>query len=151
MPLPAPYHAAVLDHHRHPRNFGLLPGHTHAADGANPLCGDRLRVELRCRDGRIAALRFSGEACAIATASASMMSELVLGADAAGVAALQARLDALLSGACTHDAALGAANALGELRHFASRRSCAALPWAALQAALAGVESASTERLDSER
>ena len=143
--LPAPYHDVVVDHHRHPRNFGALPGCTHAADGANPLCGDRLRVELRLHGGLIAALRFSGDACAIATASASIMSELVIGADAAGVAHLRSRLDAVLSGACEHDAVLGPANALAGLRDYASRRPCALLPWAAVQAALSGAAAATTE------
>ena len=65
----SPYQALVLEHHRHPRNFGTLAGFSHAADGANALCGDRLRIELDCRAGRIAALRFHGESCAIAMAS----------------------------------------------------------------------------------
>jgi len=46
------------------------------------LCGDSLRIEVACADGRIVAMRFSGEACAITTATASMLSELVHGFDA---------------------------------------------------------------------
>ena len=140
-----PYHALVLEHNRRPRNFGPLAAFTHAADGANVLCGDRLRVELAYRDGRIAALGFSGESCAIATASASMMTELAAGCDAAAIEALARRFRALVEGHCEHDPALGAANAFAELRRYASRRKCALLPWAALQAALAGAATATTE------
>jgi nitrogen fixation NifU-like protein len=141
----SPYLDIVLAHRRAPRNFGTLPAHTHAADGDNALCGDRLRVEIECRDGRIAALRFSGESCAIATASASIMSELVADADAATIADLESRLRALVAGAVLHDAALGEANAFAGLRSYASRRKCALLPWAALRAALAGTPTATTE------
>jgi nitrogen fixation NifU-like protein len=136
----SPYQALVLEHHRHPRNFGTLAGFSHAADGANALCGDRLRIELDCRAGRIAALRFHGESCAIATASASMMSELVIGADAATIAALEARLGALIAGEVDTAPELGAAAALAVLRHHLIRRKCALLPWATLRAALAGAE-----------
>jgi nitrogen fixation NifU-like protein len=139
------YHQIVLDHQRNPRNFGVLPAFTHAADGANVLCGDYLRVELDCRNGHIVALRFSGESCAIATASASMMSELVAGKDAAAIAGLEAQLRALINGEVERDDALGAINALGALRNYPSRRKCALLPWAALRAALSGSKDATTE------
>jgi len=143
--MPAPYHAIVLEHQRQPRNFGALPGFTHAANGDNALCGDHLRMELECRDGRIVALRFSGDSCAIATASASMLSEIVAGCDAASIAGLKTRLHALVNGEIESDAALGALNALGQLRHYPSRRKCALLPWATLSAALAGTADATTE------
>lgn len=144
MQVPSPYHEIVLEHQRHPRNFGALPAFTHAADGVNALCGDRLRVEIEYR-GAIVAVRFRGESCAIAIASASIMSELVADSDVAAVAALENRFGALISGAGGHDALLGAANAFVELRHYASRRKCALLPWATLRAALAGAASATTE------
>jgi nitrogen fixation NifU-like protein len=73
------YGAIVLDHYRDPRHRGKLASCTHAADGANPLCGDRLRIELHCEGDRIIELRHVGEACAIATASASMLGDLVVG------------------------------------------------------------------------
>ena len=70
------YTQCVLDHQRAPRNFGRLDAPTHAADGRNPLCGDSMRMELRCSDGRVVALRFDGAACAVATATASMLGVL---------------------------------------------------------------------------
>ncbi|HEX5123553.1 MAG TPA: SUF system NifU family Fe-S cluster assembly protein [Rhodanobacteraceae bacterium] len=139
------YKDVVLDHYRNPRNRGALDGCTHAADGVNPLCGDSLRVELVCADDRIATMRFSGEACAITTATASMLSEIVAGFDVADVVALNAPFDRLLRGEVEGDDTLGALNALGELRSHPLRRKCAELPWATLRAALEGTSRISTE------
>ena len=139
------YKDVVLDHYRNPRNRGALDGCTHAADGVNPLCGDSLRVELVCADQRIAAMRFSGEACAITTATASMLTELVAGFDASEVAALNAPFDRLLRGEVDTEEALGPLNALAELRRHPLRRKCAELPWATLRAALEGTTRVSTE------
>ena len=139
------YKDVVLDHYRNPRNRGALDGCTHAADGVNPLCGDSLRVELVCADDRIATMRFSGEACAITTATASMLTELVAGFDASEVAALNAPFDRLLRGEVDTEEALGPLNALAELRRHPLRRKCAELPWATLRAALEGTTRVSTE------
>ena len=141
------YRQTVLDHHRAPRGFGALDGHTHAADGANPLCGDTLRCEARVAGGRIEALRFQGEACAIATAAASMLGELAVGRDAGGIAALRGRFEDYLRGPDDdgEDPALGDLNALGELRRYPARHKCALLPFATVQAALAGAAAATTE------
>lgn len=142
------YRENVLAHNREPRNHGALDGHTHAADGANPLCGDALRMEIAVADGHIAALRFSGESCAITIATASMLSERVAGLDAAAVAALRAEFNALLRGeACDRDA-LGELAAFGELVRYPARRQCAQLPWATLTAALNGAARATTEKDD---
>ena len=140
------YQQVVLDHYRNPRNHGALPGCTHAADGVNPLCGDSLRIEVACADGRIRAMRFSGEACAITTATASMLSELVHGFDAAQVVALNLPFERVVSGELAADEALGPLNALGELRRYPARRKCAELPWATLRAALLGTPRVTTER-----
>ena len=145
MSAPALYPQIVLDHYRAPRNRGALAACTHAADGVNPLCGDALRIELCCVDGRIAALRFSGEACAIATATASMLSELAQQCDAAELAALAARFTQLIESG-NDDAALGPLNALRALQRHPARRECALLPWATLRAALAGSAHTTTEQ-----
>ena len=69
------YTQTVLDHYRSPRNFGELAGYTHAAEGHNRLCGDSLHIQVHASGGRIGAIRFRSDACAIATATASMLSE----------------------------------------------------------------------------
>jgi nitrogen fixation NifU-like protein len=129
------YQRVVLEHNRAPRRFGRLERRTHAADRANPRCGDRLHCELDVRDGRIADLRFEGEACAVAVATASMLGELACGASGAEVAALAERLEALWHGAA-EDPVLGDLNALAALARFPERRHCAELPFAAIAAAL---------------
>ena len=140
------YRENVLAHNRAPRNHGALDGHTHAADGANPLCGDALRMELVVDAGRIAALRFSGESCAIAIATASMLTERVAGLDAPAIAALRDEFEALLRGDPCDVDALGELAAFGELVRYPARRRCAQLPWATLAAALRGDVRATTEK-----
>jgi NifU-like protein involved in Fe-S cluster formation len=74
------YSDALLDHFQHPRNAGELTTANVVAEGENPVCGDRLRVELQIQDGRIAAMRWRTEGCAPAIAAASAASELLQGA-----------------------------------------------------------------------
>jgi nitrogen fixation NifU-like protein len=139
------YTQIVLDHSRAPRNFGALAGHTHAADGVNPLCGDVLRVELRSDDGQVAELRFRGDACAVATAAASMLSDVAHGKTAAQIADLEARFVKLVEGSIERDDRLADLNAMAPLVQHPARRKCALLAFATLRAALAGVVSATTE------
>lgn len=138
------YQQVVLEHYRHPRNRGPLAACTHASDGANPLCGDRLHIELVVDEERIGALRFTGEACAIATATMSMLGELVQGLSREAIAVMADRFAQLIESG-NEDGALGALNALRELQRYPGRRKCALLPWATLRAALAGEANTSTE------
>jgi nitrogen fixation NifU-like protein len=73
------FRAVVLEHFRHPRNRGPLDGATASHEGANPLCGDRIRIQIRVNDGAIADARFTADACAICIASASLLTEHVRG------------------------------------------------------------------------
>lgn len=82
------FRAAVLDHFRHPRNRGSLDAPTTQAEGANPLCGDRVRVQLRVEHGTVADARFTADACAVCVASASVLTEHVRGMSIDGAAAV---------------------------------------------------------------
>ena len=74
------YRTVILDHAKHPRHFGSLDSPTHVAEGINPLCGDRLRLELSVDDARIIRdAAFDGSGCAISMASASLLTETVIG------------------------------------------------------------------------
>jgi nitrogen fixation NifU-like protein len=75
------YSEVLLDHFRNPRNYGSLPSPDVAHEEFNPLCGDRIRIELEINDNRIIAARFVGDGCAICIAAASLLTELVLGAN----------------------------------------------------------------------
>ena len=84
------YRDYILDHYKHPHNFGELDerdleGHEH-----NPLCGDELGVHIRVQDGRISDLRFHGHGCAISQAAASIASEELKGMPLAEVSELDA-------------------------------------------------------------
>ena len=120
------YGGVILERFRHPRHFGELPGADLSHEDVNPLCGDRVRVELRLGPEReIEAIRFQGDACAIATASADLLAEMVEGRSPSEALGLER--DALV-------AALGA-----PIR--ASRLPCVSLPLAVLRGALgAGAE-----------
>ena len=74
------YKEYILDHYRNPRNFGHLDAPTTTAEDLNPLCGDKIRFELRVdENGVVDDVRFSGKGCAISQASASMLSESLRG------------------------------------------------------------------------
>ena len=132
------YRDVIVDHNRSPRNRGELPAATHRADGDNPLCGDRLHLDVEIAGVVIRDLRFDGSGCAISTASASLMGEAVKGRTRAEVAALFAEVHRMLTGD-GHDAArLGKLAALAGVREFPARVKCASLCWHTLNAALAG-------------
>lgn len=73
------YRAVVLEHFRRPRNRSALPDANREAEGANLLCGDRIRIQLRVEGERIDEARFSADACALCIASASLLTEAVRG------------------------------------------------------------------------
>ena len=121
-----PYGATIMEHFRRPRNQGALSDADVAREGANPLCGDRVRIELAVRNGRVADARFTANACAISVAAASLLTERVRGMATAEASAL--RDDDVL-------VALG-----GDVP--AARRACAVLPLATMRAALAALAGA---------
>lgn len=83
------YRDYILDHYRQPRNFGTLEMPDATAEDLNPLCGDRIRMDLQLdENGKISDIRFSGKGCAISQASASMLTEGVKGKTLAEVATL---------------------------------------------------------------
>jgi nitrogen fixation NifU-like protein len=126
---PAPYGATIMEHFRHPRHHGRLAAPDVAREGANPLCGDRVRIELSMRAGSVADAGFTANACAISVAASSLLMERVRGMPAAAASAISD--DELVA-------------ALGE-DIPAARRACAVLPLTTLRAALAMVESAPGE------
>ena len=74
------YREQILDHYRNPRNQGTLDPNDASHEETNPLCGDRIRIDLRIADDHISEIRFSGRGCAISQAAASMLTEMVEGA-----------------------------------------------------------------------
>jgi len=74
------YKEYILDHYRNPRNFGTLENATVSAEDLNPLCGDRVRIDIAVDDkGRVERVRFNGKGCAISQEATSMLTETVKG------------------------------------------------------------------------
>jgi len=73
------FRETILEHYRHPRCRGTLDSPDVSYEDANPLCGDKIRMDFHLRDGRIAAVRFSGTGCSISQAAASMLCEHIEG------------------------------------------------------------------------
>jgi nitrogen fixation NifU-like protein len=73
------YRDYILEHYRRPHNFGVLDAPSASYEGANPLCGDRIRLQIRVADGAIAEVGFTGRGCAISQASASLLTDEIKG------------------------------------------------------------------------
>lgn len=85
------YREEILEHYRHPHNFGTLDAPDAMHEGHNPLCGDRITLMLGISDdGRVADVAFSGRGCAISQASASMLTDDIRGRSIEEIAALTA-------------------------------------------------------------
>lgn len=140
MPLSRLYQAQLLEHNREPLNRFVLPDATHSARGTDALCGDDLTIWLRIEGNTIIAASWSGEACAVTTASASMLTDWLPGRARQNVEAAAARFDALLADPEAPDEPeLGDLNVLRAVSGFPSRRRNARLPW---RTALQALESA---------
>jgi nitrogen fixation NifU-like protein len=131
----------ILAHHRRPHHRGVLDAPDGVGTRDNPLCGETLTVSVAVDGDRVREVRFDGESCSIGRASASMMTDLVVGLTRDEVAALTARVRALVSGdpAPAADPSLGDLRVLAEVRRTPARAACALLAWNALADALGRV------------
>jgi nitrogen fixation NifU-like protein len=133
------YQEVILDHYKRPRNARRLEHPTCHADGHNPLCGDRLTLDVRLDGDRVTEIGFTGNGCAISTASASLMTESVTGKSRAEIAVLHERFHALLTSppdAEVPTGGLGKLAVFAGVREFPARVKCASLAWHTLIAAL---------------
>jgi nitrogen fixation NifU-like protein len=74
------YREMIIDHYKNPRMRGTLDPHDFTYEDDNPLCGDRIRIDVRMGgEGRISEAAFIGEGCAISLASADMLTESIVG------------------------------------------------------------------------
>lgn len=135
--LDALYHQVILEHNSKPRNRGALPAYTHKQEGANLSCGDEVTIYLKVADNVIEAVTFEGEGCAISQASASLLTLAVKGKSVDDAKTLSDEFKALLRGE-NDGASLGELGAFSGVSRLPVRVKCAALPWAALDQALAG-------------
>ena len=73
------YKEIILDYYKNPRNRGTIDKPDAVSKDSNPLCGDVVEMQLKFSDGKVSAIKFNGDGCAISQASASMLTEMVLG------------------------------------------------------------------------
>ncbi len=134
------YRELILDHARKPRHFGKLDSATHCAEGINPLCGDKLKLYLLLDDaGRIRDAKFEGSGCAISVASASLLTDSVIGLHENDALEKFEHVTNRLTGSAGDSSAkidLGKLRALEGVREFPMRVKCATLAWHALHTAI---------------
>lgn len=143
------YQQVILDHNRKPRNFRNLASPTQAAEGYNPLCGDRISVQVEVVGDVIHDIAFQGSGCAISKAAASMMTDGLRGKTVAEAEEAFEQFHSMLTEPRASEearAGLGKLAVFSGVREFPVRIKCATLPWHTLHAALAGrTEPVSTE------
>ena len=131
------YREMIIDHNRHPRNFGKPDTFTHKLEGFNPLCGDKLVLYIDMPANIIQGVGFDGEGCAISVASASLMTDMIKGENMDTAQRMFEKFHTLVStDEKLEDENLGKLEALAGVRDFPSRVKCATLCWHTLNALL---------------
>ncbi len=133
------YQEMILDHGKSPRNLRAIENATASAKGNNPLCGDRVTVYLTLRDNTIEDISFEGAGCAICTASASMMTQVLKGKTEAQAESLFGKFHHLVTDGEVDDDGglpLGKLEVFQGVREYPIRVKCASLPWHTFRAAM---------------
>ena len=137
------YQDLIVDHSKHPRNFGKIDPADHQATGYNPLCGDKVTVYLKIENGVVSDVRFEGVGCAISTASASLMTERLKGKTEAEAQKLFESFHSLVTEGKLDPALmeqLGKLKVFSGVKDYPLRVKCATLSWHTFRAALRGEE-----------
>lgn len=130
------YRETLMRHYKHPHHYGELEGATLEVQGDNPSCGDRVRLMLRLEGDRVAEVRFVGQGCAISTASASRMTDVLQGKTVSEALRLARQFKAVVVDGTPPAAELGELGALAGVHKLPARVKCATLVWNALEEAL---------------
>lgn len=132
------YRQVILDHSHHPRHKGLLQQTDHSTiELNNPTCGDVIFLQLLLDEkGIIKEVRFDGHGCSISTASASMMSEVMIGKSLSQAQQLATDFSDLVQGKEVNEDELQDAALLSGVAKFPARIKCATLAWKALERAI---------------
>ena len=133
------YQELIVDHSKQRRNFGPMPESNYHADGFNPLCGDKIRLYLKIEDNVITETGFEGSGCAISTASASIMTEMLKGQTITQAEALFERFHSMVTGSMGPDGGMddfGKLAVFSGIKEYPARVKCATLAWHTLRNAL---------------
>jgi nitrogen fixation NifU-like protein len=131
------YQEVIIDHNRNPRNHHVMEDATAQSNGFNPLCGDKLTVYLKLDHNVIQDISFKGQGCAISQASASLMTEALLGKSLEEAEAFFQKIHHLLTEEGDDaPASIGKLAVLLGVKAYPARVKCATLAWHTLHAAL---------------
>ena len=134
------YQEMILEHSRSPRNRRVIAAgdaaEVHHADGHNPLCGDEVTVYVAIDGETVADVSFEGSGCAISTASASILTEMLKGKSRAEAEAIFEKFHDLVTGKTDDAGDLGKLMVFGGVSEFPARVKCATLAWHTFRAAL---------------
>ena len=141
------YQEVILDHNKHPRNFGVVESCTHHAEGFNPLCGDHLTITMTMHNGVISDVRFQGDGCAISKATASLLTSEIKGkTQEEAERIIDIAQDAVTSsGDVELPPLLGKMSVIAGVRECPARVKCATLAMHTVKSALHGEHQATTE------
>lgn len=129
------YRQVIMDHYKNPRNKGILEDGSLTVDMNNPTCGDRIHLTMNVEDGKVTDAKFDGEGCSISMASASMMTQAVIGQDTETALKLSEIFSQMIQGQDfdDEDLDLGDIEALQGVSKFPARIKCATLAWKAME------------------
>jgi nitrogen fixation NifU-like protein len=124
------YQEIILDHYRRPRNRGKVDPADLQAHDSNPLCGDEMDITAKVVDGKIAELKFDGHGCSISTASASIMTQKLIGKTPGEATAFIESFQKMMRGDIPFGGKeMGDLKALEGVLKFPVRVKCATLAW----------------------
>ncbi len=135
------YRELILDHYRSPHNKGELSAPTHTGEGANPVCGDEIRLALVVDEGIIKEIAFDGMGCSISQSSASMMTSQVKGQSTEEALRILGLFQAMMTEDAEPHRDIGDLEALQGVAKFPVRVKCAMLSWKVLDDSLQGTYS----------
>ncbi|KTC81669.1 Fe-S cluster assembly sulfur transfer protein SufU [Legionella brunensis] len=130
------YQEIIIDHNRNPRNHYVMEEASTQAQGFNPLCGDKLTVYLKLKGNVVIDVSFVGSGCAISQASASLMTEALIGKTMAEAHELFERFHTMITSNEEQVVSLDKLAVLAGVKAYPARVKCATLAWHTLEAAL---------------
>ena len=126
----------LLDHYRHPRNHGRLDKADVVKRGRNPRCGDEVEIGVTFDGDKLEKVAFAGRGCSICIASASMMTEAVIGKNRSEASVLYRQITGWFSDDAGTEEITPCLQALTAVRAYPARKRCVLLAWQALNEAL---------------
>ncbi|MCZ2260471.1 Fe-S cluster assembly sulfur transfer protein SufU [Sporosarcina sp. G11-34] len=128
------YRSVIMDHYKTPRNKGVIEGSSVTVDMNNPTCGDVIHLTMQVEEGTVQNAKFEGEGCSISMASASMMTQMIIGKSVEDALSLANTISDIMLGNEYDDSIdLGDIEALSGVAKFPARIKCATLAWKAME------------------